>query len=97
MKKYVRFCDAGGDCYGLVDGDVVHRLRGDCPDSFVPTGESLLLSALTLLPPCSPGKIIGTGLNYRDVALAPGERDSAACGHSGCHGGQTTGQDAGGR
>ena len=59
MKKYVRFCDAGGDCYGLVDGDVVHRLRGDCPDSFVPTGESLLLSALTLLPPRSEERRVG--------------------------------------
>ncbi len=73
MKKYIRFRDAGGDCYGLVNGDAVQRLSGNCPDSFAPTGESLSLSDLTLLPPCSPGKIIGTGLNYRDVALAPDE------------------------
>lgn len=72
MKKYVRFRHEGGACFGLVDGELVHRLEGSCPEDFSLSGETLSLASLTLLPPCT-GKIIGTGLNYRDVVLQPGE------------------------
>lgn len=73
MKKYIRFRDASGISYGLADGDVIQRLRGDCPQAFVPTGETISRDEIELLPPCAPSKIIGTGLNYRDVVLKPGE------------------------
>lgn len=73
MTKTIRFRHKGGVSYGLVDGGQVQRLEGDCPGCFAPAGETLPLAGLELLPPCAPSKIIGTGLNYRDVILRPDE------------------------
>jgi len=73
MKRYVRFRHASGCSFGLVEGEQVRRLLGDHPGNFVPTDEILPLSQLTLLPPCAPSKVIGTGLNYSDIVLKPGE------------------------
>ncbi len=73
MTKTIRFRHEGGIFYGLVDGGLVQPLRGDCPERFTPAGTPLALDGLELLPPCTPSKIIGTGLNYRDVALRPDE------------------------
>ncbi len=48
-----------GEFFGFIEGDTVIRV-GD--------QKSFPLSALKILPPCMPTKIIGIGLNYRDHA-----------------------------
>lgn len=73
MDRIVRFRYGDSASYGLLEGDTVRRLVGVCPEQLVKTDELLSLDGLERLVPCVPSKIIGTGLNYRDVILAPGE------------------------
>ena len=72
MKRTIRFRYGTSFSYGLIEGDMVRRLDGE-PAQLLPTDELLSLSELEMLIPCVPSKIVGTGLNYRDVILAPGE------------------------
>ena len=48
--------------------DRVDTLSGDLFGWWEETGEGFLLDGLKLLPPCSPGKMLAVGFNYRDHA-----------------------------
>ena len=64
MSKFIRYRAGSAESYGIVDGDLVRELRGDLFDH-VETGATAPLSAVKLLCPCLPGKILAVGLNYR--------------------------------
>ncbi|HEX7003115.1 MAG TPA: fumarylacetoacetate hydrolase family protein [Trueperaceae bacterium] len=70
----VRYRSESGVHWGQLDGGRIRRLAGLLGQ---PTGESDMLSDVTLLAPCEPRSIVCAGLNYRDHAaemgLAPGD------------------------
>jgi 2-keto-4-pentenoate hydratase/2-oxohepta-3-ene-1,7-dioic acid hydratase in catechol pathway len=53
---------------GRLDGDRLHVHTGDLFESPKPTGESLTLADVVLLPPCAPGKFICLWNNFRAAA-----------------------------
>jgi 2-keto-4-pentenoate hydratase/2-oxohepta-3-ene-1,7-dioic acid hydratase in catechol pathway len=65
VTHYIRYRAASGTAYGILDGDSVRELRGDMFASAVETGVRRKLSEVKLLHPCTPGKILAVGLNYR--------------------------------
>jgi 2-keto-4-pentenoate hydratase/2-oxohepta-3-ene-1,7-dioic acid hydratase in catechol pathway len=65
MSRYIRYRSGLGAAWGIVEGDVVHELRGGLLDGGMSTGITRKLSDLTLLCPCEPSKIVAVGRNYR--------------------------------
>ena len=65
MTRYIRFRSPAGEGFGILDGDSVRVLRGDLFSGSSETGETLPLSAVQLLAPIRPGKILAVGLNYK--------------------------------
>ncbi len=66
MTKYVRYrTDSTSSSYGILEGETVREIRGDLFGSHAPTGATRPLSAVNLLYPCQPGKILAVGLNYK--------------------------------
>lgn len=64
MAKYVRF-EHNGVHFGELRGDQIISLKGELPN-FSETGETPIpLSAVRLLAPVVPGKIVAVGPNYR--------------------------------
>ncbi len=74
VAKYVRYESGGRVAYGVLEADTIRELSGDLFASPTPTGRTLKLSAVTLLAPCEPKKVIAVGLNYKSHL---GERPSA--------------------
>jgi len=75
VTKYVRYQSAGGPAtFGILEGDTIRELKGDLFASPAPTGRSVKLADVKLLPPCAPGKVIAVGLNYKTHL---GERPAA--------------------
>ena len=68
MTQYIRYRSHSGVSYGILDRDLVRELQGglfDHDGSPPETGVTLNLSAVKLLYPCQPGKILAVGLNYK--------------------------------
>jgi 2-keto-4-pentenoate hydratase/2-oxohepta-3-ene-1,7-dioic acid hydratase in catechol pathway len=63
--RYVRYMAKGKPCYGILDGDTVHELKGNFLTDVTPTGTTLPLAEVRLLTPCEPSKIIAVGRNYK--------------------------------
>ncbi len=66
--RLVRFQAEERPAYGVLDGDFVTELDGDFFRPLRTGNRTHPLSRVKLLAPCSPGKIIAVGLNYRDHA-----------------------------
>jgi 2-keto-4-pentenoate hydratase/2-oxohepta-3-ene-1,7-dioic acid hydratase in catechol pathway len=64
MTKYIRYQSGSATCYGILENDTVHELRGDLFDH-AQTGAKHALGEVTLLYPATPSKILAVGLNYR--------------------------------
>jgi len=64
MPAYVRYRSASGTAYGILEGDSVRELRGEL-FQHSDAGVTHRLADVTLLHPCTPGKILAVGLNYR--------------------------------
>lgn len=64
ITRYVRYAAKGKPCYGILDGDTVKELKGNFLHEVVPTGATLPLREVRLLPPCEPSKIVAVGRNY---------------------------------
>ena len=75
VTKYVRYASGATASLGILDGDNIRELRGDLFANPQPTGKTVRLSAVKLLPPVVPGKVIAVGLNYKTHL---GERPAAA-------------------
>ncbi|MBI3990585.1 MAG: fumarylacetoacetate hydrolase family protein [Candidatus Omnitrophica bacterium] len=67
--KWLRYKDKERLKFGILKDDVTaEEINGSPFGEFQRTGNKLRLNELKLLPPCSPGKVIALGLNYRDHA-----------------------------
>jgi 2-keto-4-pentenoate hydratase/2-oxohepta-3-ene-1,7-dioic acid hydratase in catechol pathway len=65
VTKYVRYAHEGRGSYGILEGETIRELEGDLFSSPRPTGKTVSLSDVRLLPPCEPSKVIAVGLNYK--------------------------------
>jgi 2-keto-4-pentenoate hydratase/2-oxohepta-3-ene-1,7-dioic acid hydratase in catechol pathway len=63
--RYIRYRSGDTAGYGILDGDTVREIRGNLFGGYAETGATLKLSAVSLLCPCQPGKILAVGLNYK--------------------------------
>jgi len=66
--KIARFSYQDRELYGVVDGGQVNVIDGNIFGSYTITEESLPLTAVKVLAPVKPSKVIGVGLNYQAVA-----------------------------
>ncbi len=64
MTKYVRFRVGSRVAYGIQDENGIAELEGDL-FNHRPTGTRHKLEVVTLLCPCSPGKILAVGRNFK--------------------------------
>ena len=62
---YVRYEHQGSVAYGILEGETIHELDGAPFDTVRRTGATRQLSAVRLLPPTAPEKVIAVGFNYR--------------------------------
>ena len=76
ITKFIRYSHADRAAYGIQDGDTIHELSGNFLAGGRPTGKTLALSAVRLLAPVEPSKIIAVGLNYKSHL---GERPAPPC------------------
>ena len=74
ITKYVRYSAGGAVSFGILEGETIRELNGDLFAKPVPTGRTLKLADVKLLPPCDPKKVIAVGLNYKTHL---GERPAA--------------------
>lgn len=74
VTRYVRYQHAGTVALGRLAGETIHELSGDLFNGPKDTGRTVALSAVTLLPPTVPSKVLAVGLNYRSHAGEAGAR-----------------------
>jgi 2-keto-4-pentenoate hydratase/2-oxohepta-3-ene-1,7-dioic acid hydratase in catechol pathway len=65
VTKYIRYRNAAGASYGILDGQTVREIRGDLFGDRGESGVTHPLADVKLLAPCQPGKILAVGLNYK--------------------------------
>lgn len=65
MQHWVRFEDAGTRCFGVIEDDQVRIYSGDMFAGAEPTKKTVALSAVKLLIPTQPTKIIAMWNNFR--------------------------------
>src|SRR5262245_11337173 len=63
--KYIRYESQGRAHYGVLDGDTVRELSSAPWAQGTPTGKTTKFSAVKLLAPAEPTKVIAAGLNYK--------------------------------
>jgi 2-keto-4-pentenoate hydratase/2-oxohepta-3-ene-1,7-dioic acid hydratase in catechol pathway len=64
--KLARFAADGASRYGLIEGEDIVELDGPYYERIGARGRRFPLSAVRLLCPAQPGKVVCVGLNYRD-------------------------------
>jgi len=64
-QQFVRFERAGSAAYGSLTGDFITELTGAPWRGGVPAGRSYNVSAVKLLVPCEPSKVLAVGRNYK--------------------------------
>ncbi|MDH5346178.1 MAG: fumarylacetoacetate hydrolase family protein [Gammaproteobacteria bacterium] len=64
ISRYVRYDDDGRISYGIEDGATIHQLDGAPWAGGRRTGRTVDASAVTLLAPAEPSKVIAVGYNY---------------------------------
>ncbi|MYI74598.1 MAG: fumarylacetoacetate hydrolase family protein [Acidobacteria bacterium] len=62
---YVRYEHQGSVAYGILEGETIQELSGAPFDAGRRTGTTRQLSAVRLLAPTAPEKVIAVGFNYR--------------------------------
>ncbi len=65
MPKYVRYQTDSSTSHGILEGDRVREITGSPLTEHAATSITHALSAVRLLAPIVPGKILAVGLNYR--------------------------------
>ncbi len=70
--KLVRFSTGDRTAFGIINGDEIAELDGDFFSPFKVLKACHRLSAVRLLAPCEPSKVVAVGLNYRDHAAELG-------------------------
>jgi 2-keto-4-pentenoate hydratase/2-oxohepta-3-ene-1,7-dioic acid hydratase in catechol pathway len=64
VPQYIRYRSGSGVSYGVLENGTVAELRGDLFEH-TKTGVTHPLAGVKLLYPCTPGKILAVGLNYK--------------------------------
>ncbi|MBU5312760.1 fumarylacetoacetate hydrolase family protein [Tissierella carlieri] len=72
MIKYIRFVHKEQVQYGILHGENIEILHGNSFSNFEKSNTFINIDEINLLPPCTPQKIICTGLNYSDTILEDG-------------------------
>lgn len=75
--RLARFEVEGLANFGVVDGDTITQLAGPFFDEVISSEKTFPLSAVKLLPPVEPSKIICIGLNFQDHAAEVGQEVQA--------------------
>ena len=65
VTRYARFQDGDVTAYGVVEGDVIHRISGTPFTKWQKTGETHALSKVKLLVPSEPKQVLAMAGNYR--------------------------------
>jgi 2-keto-4-pentenoate hydratase/2-oxohepta-3-ene-1,7-dioic acid hydratase in catechol pathway len=65
---YLRFQVKGQERYGILENKTVYEITPNFYGPYKKTGRKYAMSAVKLLAPCVPGKIVALGLNYIDHA-----------------------------
>jgi 2-keto-4-pentenoate hydratase/2-oxohepta-3-ene-1,7-dioic acid hydratase in catechol pathway len=65
VTRYVRYASGSDVSWGILEGETIRQLDGDLFGSPTPTGRSVRLADVRLLPPVQPSKVIAVGRNFR--------------------------------
>jgi 2-keto-4-pentenoate hydratase/2-oxohepta-3-ene-1,7-dioic acid hydratase in catechol pathway len=65
LTRYVKYEVGGRVAWGLLEGETIRELQGNVFETATPSGRTLKLAEVKLLPPAEPKKVIAAGLNYR--------------------------------
>lgn len=74
LTRYVKYEAGGRVAWGLLEGDTIRELQGNVFENPKPTGRTVKLAGVKLLPPAEAKKVIAAGLNYKSHI---GERPAA--------------------
>jgi 2-keto-4-pentenoate hydratase/2-oxohepta-3-ene-1,7-dioic acid hydratase in catechol pathway len=72
MALWIRFTRGGPEGFGSLDGETIRVHAGDPFAAPSPTGETLALADVALLPPVRPGVFVGLWNNYHEAAAKQG-------------------------
>jgi len=64
MTLWIRYQQAGRDGFGTLDGDTISEHSGDMFAGAQPTGKTVKLADVKILPPVKPGKMVALWNNY---------------------------------
>jgi 2-keto-4-pentenoate hydratase/2-oxohepta-3-ene-1,7-dioic acid hydratase in catechol pathway len=65
QTRYVRYESNGRPTWGILDGATIRELQGSVFDNAKPTGRTVKLAEVKLLPPAEAKKVIAAGFNYK--------------------------------
>lgn len=65
MTKFARYEADGAVSYGIVEGDTIKQITAAPYEDYSETGTTRSVSAVKLLAPVVPSKVVAIGLNYR--------------------------------
>jgi 2-keto-4-pentenoate hydratase/2-oxohepta-3-ene-1,7-dioic acid hydratase in catechol pathway len=65
ITRYIRYSFGEESAYGILEGKIVHELRGNFLHEVTRTGRQIALADLRLLAPCEPSKVLAVGRNYQ--------------------------------
>lgn len=73
LNKYVRFDNGKSIEYGLLEGEKIIALEGSIFEKWEKTDRIYDLKDVKLLAPCEPSKVVGIGINYKEVVNKKGD------------------------
>jgi 2-keto-4-pentenoate hydratase/2-oxohepta-3-ene-1,7-dioic acid hydratase in catechol pathway len=73
LQRWVRFVEAGRSSFGTLEGERIAEFSGDLFNQPRATGRFVERREVTLLAPCSPGKMVALWNNFHALALKLGK------------------------
>jgi 2-keto-4-pentenoate hydratase/2-oxohepta-3-ene-1,7-dioic acid hydratase in catechol pathway len=65
LTHYVKYEIGGRTAWGILEGQTIRELQGNVFENAKPTGKTVKLAEVKLLPPAEAKKVIAAGLNYK--------------------------------
>jgi 2-keto-4-pentenoate hydratase/2-oxohepta-3-ene-1,7-dioic acid hydratase in catechol pathway len=65
LTRYVKYEAGGRTAWGILEGETIRELQGNVFENAKPSGRTVKLSEVKLLPPAEAKKVIAAGLSYR--------------------------------
>src|SRR5690554_5676232 len=72
IMKIIRYISRGSIEYGILEDNIIYKIRGDIFSKYQITEEKKLLDEVKIISPVQPPNIIAVGLNYRKHARESG-------------------------